>query len=335
METSITAAGLIAGTALIFPFLYLGLFRQNISKTIKRFSFSQDQAFNRKFHQVLKAFLTGSNGVLKPVLRMADVREELAHQFPPFYRGFAYEGVGLGLGVKASLSLGKGRRFESYLHQLSPGHLYQYYVGLGWYLSIRHRFDYEAMAGWLRQLDSRYAPIVFDGVGFKTALYHYRENKQIIQKLTSFPYPYQRVCYQGLGRSLWFLHEFDLKEVSAEIETLPSSFRNDAFSGAGIAVAYSMFDQVAHTAEADLQIPLAYRASFRQGLAFGWEARKLQDPAYWQRQMQICPSSVSTKVNHYVDCVHQAEQRIEAGAAESYYFKWIEEARRILQEKQA
>ncbi|MFS0836972.1 DUF1702 family protein [Paenibacillus sp. 1P03SA] len=308
MQVVAAISGIGAFLAVLAPFVYLKAFHRSIPKMVAKFPITHNVHYDRKFPQILRAFLSGSNWALKPVPGTLRLRYRLESSFEPFYKGFAYEGTGMGLGVKSALFPSSGKRFEAYIHQLSPGYLYQYYVGLGWYLTIRHGFRYRAYKRWMRQLHPRYAPIVFDGVGFKTALFHYKKNKQIIQKFRHFPFSCQRVCYQGLGRCLWFLTEFDLQKTAAELENLPAEFRNDAYSGVGLAAAYSFFDEIAFAARTDKQIPVQYRPAFRQGLAFGWEARRLQDPVYWDEQLEKHTFPVILTVTGFVDRVHEAVQ---------------------------
>ncbi|MFC9775768.1 DUF1702 family protein [Paenibacillus chitinolyticus] len=334
MQVIAVASAIGAFLAVLAPFIYLKAFHRSIPKMVAKFPLTHNVHYDRKFPQILRAFLSGSNWALKPVLPMSGLRAKLDNRFEPFYKGFAYEGAGMGLGVKSALFPSRGRRFEAYIHQLSPGYLYQYYVGLGWYLMIRHGFRYGGYKRWIKQLHPRYAPIVFDGAGFKTALFHYKKNKQIIQKFRHFPFSYQRVCYQGFGRCLWFLTEFDLQKTAAELENLPAEFRHDAYSGVGLAAAYSFFDQLAFAAHADKQIPEQYRPAFRQGLAFGWEARRLQDPVYWDEQLERYTYPVILKVTGFVDRVHEAVQLLGEDDTEAdYYLRWMDTVRSLLKEK--
>lgn len=189
MQVIAVAAGIGACLAVLAPFIYLKAFHRSIPKMVAKFPLTGNVHYDRKFPQILRAFLSGSNWALKPVLVMPKLRARLENRFEPFYKGFAYEGAGMGLGVKSALFLSGGRRFEAYIHQLSPGYLYQYYVGLGWYLTIRYGFRYRAYKRWIKQLDPRYAPIVFDGAGFMTALFHYKKINRLFRNFDISRFP--------------------------------------------------------------------------------------------------------------------------------------------------
>jgi len=326
---------LAAAAVIAFPFLYLRLFRVHIPRMQLRFQGSGRNLYSERFPHILHAFLTGSNRAAAPLYDAIRLSLSLDREFGPYYRGFAYEGTGLGFGARASLLPRPGRRFEHEFHKLNPNYLYQYYVGLGWFLHIRHGFRTRGYRRWLRSLDPRYAAIVFDGVGFKTFLFRYLRDKRIFRKFSAFDGHYERVCYQGAGRALWFLCEFDLRKVIADIQYFPPAYRCDAYSGLGLAVAYSFFDDIAFSEQAESQVPACYRQAFRQGLAFGWEARRLQNRDYWEQQLDRLTPASASRVERYVEAVHQAREQLDGGDADKsdqYYVRWMDESRTLLGE---
>ncbi|MFC5407288.1 DUF1702 family protein [Cohnella soli] len=316
-----------------FPLIYLRLFVVNIRRMQQRFQVADGTLYSKRFPLILRAFLTGNNCALRLGGGIDHLRSGLDDKFEDFYRGFAYEGTGMGFGAKASLLPSAGKRFENSFRKLDPNYLYQYYVGLGWFLQIRFGFRFRGYRKWLQQLDPRYAPIVFDGVGFKIGLFSYSENKQITRKFNHFPWHFQRVCYQGMGRAIWFICGFDLDKAIAEIQYLPYAFRGDAYSGLGLAVAYSMFDNLSFALRSEDQVPSCYRTAFRQGQAFGWEARQLQNPVYWQAQLDKYMPSVAIRARQYVFFVHQARDQLdcsEAVSSDHYYLRWMDDTRSLL-----
>jgi len=326
---------LAAAAVIAFPFLYLRLFRVHIPRMQLRFRGGGRNLYSERFPHILHAFLSGSNRAGSPFHDTEWLSRSLDREFGPYYRGFAYEGTGMGFGARASLLPRPGRWFEYETQKLNPNYLYQYYVGLGWFLHIRHGFRARGYRRWLRSLDPRYAAIVFDGVGFKSFLFHYPRNKRIFRKFSTFDRHYERVCYQGAGRALWFLCEFDLSKAIAEIQYLPSAFRRDAYSGLGLAVAYSFFDDIAFSERAESQVPACYRQPFRQGLAFGWEARRLQNRDYWERQLDRQTPERSRRIERCVEAVHRAGERLALGGADAsdrYYVRWMDESRKLLGE---
>lgn len=332
MQTLYIAIGL-AAAATAAPLLYLRLFRVNIPRMSRRFYTDSTELYAQRFPLILRAFLTGNNGAVSPFCRMNDLRQKLERQIAPFYKGFAYEGTGMGFGARASLLPKPGQAFEKWISELDERHIYQYYVGLGWFLRIRYGFRTRAYRKWMASLNPQYALIVFDGVGFKTALFQYATTKRIWESFASFPPNHQRVCYQGMGRAIWFIKRFDLAQAMDEIGKWPSDFRCDAYSGLGLAVAYSFFDKLSYAGQAEREIPALYRAAFRQGMAFGWEARKLQNDSFWQEQLAKFTDSVTDRTEMYVSLVHKARQKLDnaGNANEGYYTRWMDETRLLME----
>ncbi|WP_127531376.1 DUF1702 family protein [Paenibacillus kobensis] len=316
------------------PLLYLRMFHVSVPRILKRFQVSKSTLFNMRFPIILSAFLNGNNYVILPIIKFDRIRSFLG-EFDPYYRGFAYEGAGMGFAARASLWLNKGKRFEYYIQNLDANYLYQYYVGLGWWLHTRYRYRYDGYVKWLKTLDPRYASIVFDGVGFKSALFEYPVNPLSYQKFDHFPLAYRRVCLQGFGRGLWFAKQFQINETVSAIEQMPAACQQDVYSGLGLAIAYSFFDQLPVAEKALQHIPRSGLAAFHQGLAFGLEARKLQNERYWMEQLASFQHDISDGARWYVERVHEAKKMIENISNDKipYYIKWMDEARVLLDNK--
>ncbi|PZD95719.1 hypothetical protein DNH61_12285 [Paenibacillus sambharensis] len=331
LVTGLTLAVLFAIAA---PLLYLRLFQVNIPRMTRRFHFPENLLYSTRFPIILRAFLSGNNRVIRPFLRLQKVRASLESE-DPFYKGFAYEGTGMGFGAKASLWPGRGRRFERYIRELDPLYLYQYYVGLGWWLHIRYRYRFGGYRKWMETLDPRYAHIVFDGVGFRAALFESQEDPSVHLQFEKFPLDCRRVCLQGYGRGLWFVSQFNLEAAVAAIEQLPASYRQDTYSGLGLAVAYSLFDRIPFGIESQARVPSGYRASYCQGMAFGWEARKLQSEGFWYEQLESFTDEYAKCAERYVDWVREAEVLMKHRAEDfgSYYTRWMDQMRMLLKQR--
>lgn len=313
------------------PSVYLSMFRQHIPRMQERFQTGYTgDIYSRRFPQILEAFLTGNNRVLRRFWKVNEVYSSLNKDFNPFYRGFAFEGAGMGMAVQASRYYGRAKRFEGMIQALSPHYIYQYYVGLGWYLNIRYGYRYGGYKPWVRKLNPQYAAIVFDGVGFRAALFRLEQNPLIHLKFERFPFNYSRVCYQGFGRGLWFVNRFQLASTVNEIQQLPMKYRNDAYSGLGLAVAYSFFDKIAFAVRAESLILHEHRPAFRQGVAFGWEARRLHDEQYWAAQLSRYPETLSNLAEWYVACVHQARGMDDEEREQDRYVAWMDRTRELL-----
>lgn len=320
----------------VFFFLRLSFFtlgKQDISKNLLQFTYSHP-IYAERFPIILRSFLSGSNAALSFILCMNRLRKYLENTFPSYYKGFAYEGVGMGFGIRASLSINNGKTFEKYITKLSPLHKYQYYVGLGWWLLIRYGYKEDQYDRWLRRLNPKYSLIALDGVGFRTGLFSDKNQNNSFSKFHHFKTKYQRVCFQGFGRSIWFQSEFRFEDSLKKLEHVPVEYKEDTLSGLGLAVAYSFIDQLETSFSIYKSIPNSYKPSFAQGMAFGLEARRLQDPSYWERTISALPELNSNYIQPWLAIVHNVENRLSSQKeADTFYLSWMYEVRKEILSK--
>lgn len=315
----------------LFIFLYARLIRQNIPQMLKRFTGGDDSPFGCRFTQILQSFLTGHNLASNCGTRMNKIKTVLDKEFSDFYRGFAYEGAGMGFGARSMLQLSnRGQAFERYIYRLNPDHIYQYYVGLGWWLYSVYRFRMGSYQRWIRNMDPYYAPMLFDGVGFKAGLFDYGINPVLFSQLRHMGTSPLRVGCQGYGRSLWFQCRFEISTVLNNLKNMPEEVRQDVMSGVGLAVAYSLFDNPGRVQGVYRVIPQKYHASFRQGMAFGWEARKLQNRRYWDDMTSKMDPEWHSKMEEGVKVVHLARELAGSYNPESHYIRWIDKTRQLM-----
>ncbi|MEH6989586.1 DUF1702 family protein [Cytobacillus firmus] len=325
---------LIGLTLIIFlRFSFYTLGKQNISKNLLQFTYTHP-VYAERFPIILRSFLSGSNAALSFILNMNRLRKYLENTFPSYYKGFAYEGVGMGFGIRASLSINNGKTFERYIKKLSPLHKYQYYVGLGWWLLIRYGYREDRYARWLRRVNPKYSLIALDGVGFRTGLFSPKDEFNSFNKFHHFKSKHQKVCFQGYGRSIWFRSEFRFEESMKELEYVPEEYKGDTLSGLGLAVAYSFFDQLDVSFNIYKSIPNSYKPSFAQGMAFGLEARRLQDPSYWKRTIRDLPELNSKYIQPWISIVHNVENRLSSHKeSDTFYLSWMNEVRKEILSK--
>ncbi|SDZ40520.1 DUF1702 family protein [Bacillus sp. 166amftsu] len=324
-------SSIIIALFLRFLFLYFG--NQDISSNLRKFSYSTP-IYSERFPLILKSFLSGSNATLAFILDMKKLRKYLECKFPSYYKGFAYEGAGMGFGIRASLSTNKAKAFEKYITKLSPLHKYQFYVGLGWWLLIRYGFQESKYEKWFEKLNAKYCLIALDGVGFRTGLYSLKNDNESFQQFEHLKTEYQRVCFQGFGRSIWFQSEFQIEESLKRIEFVPEKYKEDALSGLGLAVAYSFFDQLSKSFSIYNSLPMGYKSSFAQGMAFGLEARKLQDPIYWKKIIKELPELNKEYIHPWVQIVHKIENELSSHKVDSlFYLKWMDGVRKEVYKK--
>lgn len=171
---------------------------------------------------------------------VADAEERL-EQIPTRFRGFAYEGAGMGFAVLDALPFGHSHHVEDFLAGPYGGkHVYIIYVGVGWAMARVPRFT------WPRpdSMDPLLRWLVLDGYGFHQAYFKTRRYVHEHYQDPSFSWP-ARVPYanraidQGIGRALWFVGCTDPDVVADLIEKFPESRHSDLWGGAGLAATYA------------------------------------------------------------------------------------------------
>lgn len=152
------------------------------------------------------------------------------------WRGFAYEGVGLGFTV-FDYFLPWRKRLQAFVSGPGAPYIIPIYIGVG--LAIGR-----IGGGWLEWFAARLEHPVFrwmviDGYGFYKGFFsqqRYLEEQEIPAHLSLYA---RRVFDQGLGRSIWFAREEKVERVIATIMAFPESRQADLWSGAGFACAYA------------------------------------------------------------------------------------------------
>ncbi|HEU5469066.1 MAG TPA: DUF1702 family protein [Actinophytocola sp.] len=169
--------------------------------------------------------------------------EEWLDEIPVRFRGFAYEGAGMGYAVRDGLPFGRHDHVARFLE--SPGGAaqdYIIYVGVGWAMARLPRFAWpraEALDPLLRWL-------LLDGYGFHQTYFKTRRYVEQQYQDPHFPWPggesggyANRAIDQGIGRALWFVGGTDPERVADMIEAFPEARHEDMFGGAGLAATYA------------------------------------------------------------------------------------------------
>lgn len=300
------------------------ILRQDATRVdLRRFAPEQAKAPHvQRLPRILEAFLQGFNA-MTTAESLPSIRGAL-NQVEPFYRGFAFEGAGMGFGARCLLRDAEPGGFEAAIRELGPGHLFQYYVGLGWWLYERHRLNRNGYNAWLQHLDPRYRSILFDGVGFRLGFFHLHKDPRVHRKLQALGPDAQAPGYQGYGRALWFCLQGDAPALLAAAHQLPSEHRPDFLSGLGLAAAYSTVDTPRTALSLPKGFPIPDRPALWQGIAFGWEARRRQDPLYFERCLKaghVNRQLVSTLLGA-VEAGYQ-----QADGVEPFYQSWLTRTR--------
>jgi enediyne biosynthesis protein E3 len=183
------------------------------------------------------------------------------------FRGFAYEGTGMGLAL-LDFFFPWRKRFLTFSREQGNEHIYMLYVGWGWSMGRLPR----------KHINAHYDPLLcwlaYDGYGFHEGFFS-TEKIFVRQQLPHFlPHGYARRAFdQGVGRSLWFVGCGDPTFIITSIKSFPQSRQPDIWSGVGLACAYAggTSVQTLHTlyAAADELRPHSV-----QGVAFAVKARQ-------------------------------------------------------------
>jgi hypothetical protein len=227
----------------------------------------------QRLETVGSSFLAGY-GAAAATGRPADVVAQLS-QLPELYRGFAYEGAGMGMAVLDGLPTGRGGHVRSLLEGPGADHVYMVYVGVGWAMARLPRFRWSTLYG----PDPLLRWLLLDGYGFHQA--YFRTRQYVYEQYQAPRAPavvsgpawhINRVIDQGIGRASWFVCGTDPEELAALFATFPESRRPDLYSGAGLAATYAGGVERAELERlAELAGP--YRGQLAQGAAFAAEAR--------------------------------------------------------------
>ncbi|WP_082310358.1 DUF1702 family protein [Nonomuraea sp. SBT364] len=232
----------------------------------------KDEAARELLEKIGETFLTGFAYAAES-RTPAEAEERLEH-IPDRFRGFAYEGAGMGLAVLDCAGIGNLRRVKGTLAGRGERHNYMIYVGIGWAMARLPRFLWPDPA----QLDPLLLWLVHDGYGFHQAYFHTDRYVRKQVRETGFSWPAGHEAYaaraidQGIGRALWFIGGTDVQQVVSLVESFPEERRGDLYAGTGLAATY------AGGATGDELWELRdrageHRGQLAQGSAFAAEAR--------------------------------------------------------------
>ena len=184
------------------------------------------------------------------------------------FRGFAFEGAAMGLGLLDRLTPWRRDRVRNFLNGAGDAHAYMAHVGLGWVaarLPGRIKKQMEPLDPLLRWL-------VLDGYGFHVGFFHwpkYLHDGPRPKRVTGYA---ERVFDQGLGRSLWFVEGANVAGLRETIAGFAEARRADLWSGVGLASVYA-----GEVGDDDLKSLAQFAGKFlpalAQGAAFAAKAR--------------------------------------------------------------
>ncbi|MEV0694859.1 DUF1702 family protein [Streptomyces sp. NPDC050388] len=203
--------------------------------------------------------------------------EEMLETVPRTYRGFAYEGAGMGAVVHDALP-GHSGRLEGLLTGEGRHHIYMVYIGIGWAMARLPKFLWPDV----RKTDPLLRWLILDGYGFHQAYFRTDEYVRTPDAEHRFswaggPDAYSaRAIDQGIGRALWFVGGTDPDFVANLIAAYPAHRHGDLYAGAGLAATYAGAadeEELRRFAERAGE----HRLRLAQGSAFAAEARRRAD----------------------------------------------------------
>lgn len=264
--------------------------------------------------QVGRAFLAGFATGMQEKDAVTGVRV-LAQQ-PDQWRGFAVEGAGMALAIRAAMEPWSRLEFHRLLTACGDRHPYMIYVGLGWALARIPR------PAWpdLERFDPLLVPLVLDGYGFHQ--FFFATEKVLAETGVDFPvaaWPGRaedvpQNLAQGIGRAMWFVVGGCELRATELIATFDPAVHGSLWAGLGLAASYA-----GGRDEAGLQA-LAKAADehlpwLRQGSAFAVEARYRAGTVVAHTQIAaraICGLEVAS-VLEMVDRTRPAGRTVDAG----------------------
>lgn len=177
----------------------------------------------------------------------------------PEFRGFAYEGAGMGLAALDIMAPWKNR-VQEFVAGPAAQHMYPIYVGVGLALARLHRSPEK----FFHRLDPLICWVVADGYGFHEGFFAWKrtvERKVVPARFSSYAL---RLFDQGLGRCLWFASGALVDRVAALISTFPRQRQVDLWSGVGLASSFA-----GGASRSELEMLKETAAPFRLQLARG------------------------------------------------------------------
>ncbi|MFE9650494.1 DUF1702 family protein [Streptomyces sp. NPDC006365] len=225
-----------------------------------------------KLETIGSTFLQGYGYAVEA--RSPEQAEEWLEGVDREFRGFAYEGAGMGAVMLDALA-GSTKRLTGLLAGQGQHHIYMVYVGIGWAMARLPRFLWPDVT----RTDPLLRWLILDGYGFHQA--YFRTDQYVRDPHREHPFTWAggsaaysaRAIDHGIGRALWFVGGTDPDTVAGLIAAYPAHRHPDLYGGAGLAATYA-----GSADEGELQKFARHAGEHRpqlaQGAAFATEARE-------------------------------------------------------------
>lgn len=224
----------------------------------------------RRLERVGRTFLRGYHAAL--IDEAPDVLASRLEEVEEAFRGFAYEGAAMGLGLLDQLSPWRRGRVQAFLCGAGSRHPYMIHVGVGWVIA-RLPWLRRNVARATRDLDPLLRWLALDGYGFHEGYFHWRRYKARPESFERLGGYAVHAFAQGLGRSLWFVEGADVTRIPSAVASLPPHLHADLWSGVGLACAYAGGAE-ARAVEHLRAAAEGFGAELAQGAAFAAKTRQ-------------------------------------------------------------
>jgi len=187
--------------------------------------------------KVIQIFIEGYNASLK--LEDETLIEFLDQNYDDHFVGFAYEGIGLYLGLLDLLLPKKDSRLNAFCTGVGAKHEYIISVGAGFALA-RVPFGAKRLKKYMKKLDPILSWCLADGYGFHEGIFKHEayvdQQKEIPQALDS---ELHQLFNSGIGRSIWWVKGANPELIKRTIDQFPTERQAELWCGIGVACAYA------------------------------------------------------------------------------------------------
>lgn len=313
----------------------LGLSPMEVTTERRRFQVDCPEK-QRRIESIGSFFLKGYHAALE--CRYWDQLCDALDTEPLDYRGFAYEGASMGVGLLDRLLPWRTAQYADFLGSPRNAFPYLSHVGLGWALARipggMQRYcktltepgciTTEAASG-----NSLLACLALDGYGFHQSYFAWETYVKARVEPRFLPPDALPVFRQGVGRSLSFVLGMDSDRIALAISRFPSCQQADVWSGVGLALAYAgglsgqeVGQLLNHAAEngAALAQGVAFAAKARQRAGYVPEHTRLVCELVWRQPVEdvaeitdatLNELPLATKLSAYAQWRERIRQRFE------------------------
>lgn len=265
-----------------------------------------DPIVQGKLEQVIRIFIEGYNASLE--LDGEELAKALNANYSDQSVGFAYEGVGLYLGLLDLLLPGKKSRLNAFCTGIGARHEYIISVGAGFALA-RVPYGAKRLRNYMKRLDPLLAWCLADGYGFHEGIFKHQSYIDQQQEIPEVLDPeLHQLFNSGIGRSLWWVKGADPKRIKPAINKFPKARRPELWCGVGLACAYAGGIRKENI-PALLHAAGTYASDFLSGIPFACRMRQRgQNHSQWTSHLseEYLNRSVDEAADWVMDIMRKA-----------------------------